>query len=335
MIRIEAGSIFDSKCDLLVIPCDSAGGTTSSVFSNLRDHGLPTAIGPIPFGASHFREVSRYENANVIAYSASVDAKTVSSQAGAVAKIATGIKAYCHQNNILSVNVPLLGAGAGGLGPTESFNALRKIFKQDSITLYRVFCFSREAYQNITAVYQPAAEEDVPRPRVFLSYAGNDPTNAVWVKKLANLLLENGVNARLDVFHLKPGADLPQWMTNEVILANKVLLICDKHYMEKADFKNGGVGWETMIIQGDMLAQGDNKEKYIAIVREGQVEQGLPIYIRSKFALHWGQNSISGEQLEELVLRLFDCDLAPPIRAVPDYVKAALHKTRGASTVGG
>lgn len=122
-------------------------------------------------------------------------------------------------------------------------------------------------------------------------------------------------------------------MTNEVIQANKVLLICDTYYMEKANFRKGGVGWETMIIQGDMLAQGDNKQKYIAIVRAERAEMALPIYIRSKFALNWGPGQITDDLMQELVLLLFDCDVAPELGPVPDYVKDKLSlKTRIASS---
>ena len=87
MIRIEQGSIFDAKCDLLVVPCDSIGGVTRSVHSNLKNHGLPTNVGPIPFGNVYFREV-RYENASAIAYAASVDVDTSNSNNEAVTNIA-------------------------------------------------------------------------------------------------------------------------------------------------------------------------------------------------------------------------------------------------------
>ena len=86
-----------------------------------------------------------------------------------------------------------------------------------------------------------------------------------WVVQLACRLRENGVDARLDHFHLKPGMDVPQWMTNELIKARRVLLVCDVHYAEKADMRKAGVGWETMIIQGDMLVQGEQNSKYIVI----------------------------------------------------------------------
>lgn len=57
MIKVESGSIFDSKCDLIVIPCDSAGGVTSSVHKDLKIRNLPTQIGSIPFGMVYFRDV--------------------------------------------------------------------------------------------------------------------------------------------------------------------------------------------------------------------------------------------------------------------------------------
>lgn len=268
MIQVIHGSIFDAKCDLLIVPCNSAGGVTTSVLTNLRDRRLPTRIGRIPYGGVHFRE-STYEFASTIGYAASVDVETDKSHSDAIKQIAQEVVSYSRANQIRTINVPLLGSGAGGMTPADSFESLRTIFDVEDDITFNIFCFTREVYRNIAFTRESTYGESALRsPRVFSSYTGNDKENAIWVKALAEALRANGVDARLDVFHLKPGFDLPQWMTNEVILADKVLLVCDRFYMEKADFRRGGVGWETMIIQGDMLAQGDNKQKYIAIVRE-------------------------------------------------------------------
>ena len=132
-----------------------------------------------------------------------------------------------------------------------------------------------------------------------------------------------GVNARLDMFHLKPGQDLPQWMTNELIMADKVLLICDKYYAQKADNRKGGVGWETMIIQGDMLSRQD-QNKYIAILRDSDIDRSLPIYVKSRYALDWSGNRFTNKEFDELLLNLFDCDIEPPIGEIPDFVKEKL-----------
>lgn len=327
MIQIIQGSIFDSKCDLLIVPCDSAGGVTQSVYTNLHERGLPTTVGRIPYGRVHFRE-SRYEFAATIGYAASVNVDTITSEAQAISQIAHEIVRYSAENQIRIVNIPLLGTGAGGMTPVDSFESLRAVFSMEEEITFNIFCFRREAYQNLSAASGLALRaQPIAHPRVFISYTGIDKENALWVKSLAEALRKSGVDARLDVFHLKPGFDLPQWMTNEVIMADKVLLVCDKYYMEKADFRKGGVGWETMVIQGDMLAQGDNKQKYIAIIREDAADEAIPIYMKSKYAFSWGKNSdIDPERLRDLVLCIFDCDTEPDLGPVPEYVIESIGK---------
>ena len=86
-----------------------------------------------------------------------------------------------------------------------------------------------------------------------------------------------------------------------------------------------------MVIQGDMLAQGDNKQKYIAIIREDAADEALPIYMKSKYAFNWGKApDIDSERLKELVLCIFDCDTEPELRAVPIYVEQKIRKNRNA-----
>lgn len=199
MVRVEIGSIFDSKCDLLVVPCNSRGGVTTSVFSDLKSHALPTLVGSIPFGGVYFRDVHNYKNAAALAYAASVDFDSDKSNSNAISRLAKEIRRYCQQNGMLSVNLPLLGSGAGGLSSIESFTALRGELETDANTVYKIFCYTREVYQNVAAA-EPTLDIHIERPRVFISYAGNDPKNAAWVKALATGLIQNGVNARLDVF---------------------------------------------------------------------------------------------------------------------------------------
>lgn len=122
------------------------------------------------------------------------------------------------------------------------------------------------------------------------------------------------------MFHLKPGQDLPQWMTNELIMADKVLLICDKYYAQKADNRNGGVGWETMIIQGDMLSK-QQQNKYLAILRDPNIDQSLPIYVKSKYALNWAKETVTEEDYKEPLFNLIDCDIEPPIGEIPEFIK--------------
>ena len=184
---------------------------------------------------------------------------------------------------------------------------------------------SEDVYNELINESATASRKEIKNPRVFISYTGADQANRDWVKDFACRLRECGVNARLDIFHLKPGQDLPQWMTNELIMADKVLLICDKYYAEKADTRNGGVGWETMIIQGDMLSR-QEQSKYLAILRDADIDRSLPIYVKSKYALNWAKDTITDDEFNELLLYLFDCDVEPPIGEIPQFIRQKIAK---------
>lgn len=328
MIKLTHGSIFDKKCDLLIIPCNSAGGVTKWVFSSLKENGIPLPDKYIPFGKVLFIETGlQLEHAEVVAFAASVETENNLSSKKAINSIGKEIASYCKQQALRQVNIPLLGSGAGRLSVHESFEALIKSLNsyEDKDVCYEIFIPSLSVFDNIRAAYPDFTEKNecnkLNNPRVFVSYAGDDKANSKWVKELVINLRQNGVDARLDKFHLKPGTDLPQWMTNELIMADKVILVCDYSYMIKADVRKGGVGWETMVIQGDMLTQGETKNKYIAIVRENEIDKGLPIYMKSKLAFHWKkQDKTTEDDFKELLIALFDCDVAPEIGAIPEFI---------------
>ena len=43
------------------------------------------------------------------------------------------------------------------------------------------------------------------KPNVFISYSWDDDAHKEWVKSLADILLDNGVNAILDDYDTEPG----------------------------------------------------------------------------------------------------------------------------------
>jgi hypothetical protein len=329
MINLTYGSIFDKKCDLLIIPCNSHGGVTKWVFSNLNENHLPSPQTDIPFGSIVFKDtLSEIENAEVIGYASSVRFEGSYSSKDAIKSIGAQIYSFSKHNEVKQVNLPLLGTGAGKLSPLDSFESLKMTLGSDDDTniVFEIFVPSKDTYSTVLSKYAeyyiPSKSlEHIDHPRVFISYAGEDSSNKDWVKQFADKLISNGVDARIDRYHMKPGTDLPQWMTNEVIKADKVLLVCDSIYQRKADIRSGGVGWETMIIQGDMLSQGDSKAKYIAIVRESEFDKALPIYMKSKLALHWIKTKeYTDEDFRALLFSLFDCDVAPELGQIPKYI---------------
>jgi len=151
---------------------------------------------------------------------------------------------------VKSVFAPLLGSGAGGIQEELVVNALRTGFTataaKDAGLVIHVL--SPDVYERLRGnrrVIQGKPKEYI---RVFISHTSKTTDAVEWVKSLALYLMDQGIQARLDCFHLRRGMDLPQWMCNELALANKVIVVCDEAYKQKADGRLGGVGWETMII---------------------------------------------------------------------------------------
>ncbi len=324
MIQLIKGSIFHSKCDLIVIPCNNMGGVTSSIQDELMVNDLPYFHKNMSVGDVLFVEnTGNFSNASMVGYAASVDVSRQETGEKIIKKIIRKIRLCCQEQSLNKVNIPLLGTGAGGLPAKSSFEIMRSELESNSNILLCVYVFSDDIYDELSDEKATNSGSNIKNPRVFISYTGTDINNRNWVKNFACRLRDNGVDARIDIFHLKPGQDLPQWMTNELIMADKVLLICDKYYAEKADNRKGGVGWETMIIQGDMLSK-QEQNKYVAILRDKDIDQSLPIYVKSKYALNWADESQIDKEFKELLLYLFDCDVVPPIGAIPPFIKEKL-----------
>ena len=325
MYELVYGDIFDRKCDLLIIPCNTYGGTTAGILQSLMVNELPVPVGKIRAGEVAFEPAPRdFTNAQVIGFAASVGGRSSGSSRENLHSIAGQVMEFCEKIGLHCVNMPLLGTGAGGLRPEESFDIFRSRFERHKSIVLNIFAYSEGVYSRL-AEQKDTVEQAVKSPRVFISYSRDDHGNMEWVKELALRLIKNGVDARIDQFHLRLGQDLPQWMTNEVAMADKVLLICDKHYVKKADSRNGGVGWETMIIQGDMMAHPDSS-KYICIVREPQFDEGMPIYTRSKLALHCKGPAIPDDDFNDLLKNLFDCQELPPQGEIPVFIRQLLHQ---------
>lgn len=149
---------------------------------------------------------------------------------------------------------------------------------------------------------------------MFISYSHGTQVEDQWVLELATFLRASGIEARLDVWHLRRGMDMPQFMTNELALADRVILVSDERYAEKADRRVGGVGWETMIVQGDICALPPDSTKYVVIVRSPNVTSGLPRFLQTKFVLHWPGPHDHEDHRRLLLQELFEIELAPPIR---------------------
>lgn len=289
-------------------------------------------------GQIEFADLGRASSiAQVAAYAASVIPPGFSSPE-VVKKIGQGLGSYAQSNPWVSrIACPLLGTGAGNLDYATSAIALAGGYLSTAPdqALLRLFVLDDHVFNRIKTILsselsrlQPADEGKVAvadRPlRVFISYARSTSDHTAWVKAVATHLRSVGVDARLDVWHLRHGMDVAQWMCNELDMADRVLLICDQLYAQKADGRHGGIGWEIRVIQGDLLqSQHTNPDKFVPIVITDEVAEGMPAFIKTVYCLHWPLRRRDDTSLfDELVRIIYRAqEDAPPLGQAPYVVE--------------
>jgi TIR domain len=319
-VRIRLGNLFDGPTDLVVLPCSTGGTITPFVAKSLVSYELPSPPIRLGLGAVDIVRFPAGQNiAQFVAYAASVRNHT--SKPEAICRIGRALgKFTVTESSVRAVSAPLLGAGAGGLPNHIVVKALRDGFLEmasPNATL-TISVLDRDVYLDF---YRPnSATIPQKSPRVFISYTSTDGQHATWVESLGAYLRSNGVEARLDRWHLKPGMDLPQWMTNELQLANRVLIISNEQYAAKADGRLGGVGWETMLIQGDITTQQLKSQKYIVVVRSENLAAGTPQYLRTKFALHWRRDENDTAMRHKLLKEVFQISSEPALGTAPIFL---------------
>lgn len=154
----------------------------------------------------------------------------------------------------------------------------------------------------------------------FISYSWSNATHEAWVLKLAERLVEDGIDVKLDKWDLKPGHDSYAFMESMVTDKNvtKVLMICDKAYVEKADSRSGGVGTESQIISPELYSA-SQQDKYAAVMTD-ENENGqahVPVFYRGRIYFDFRSGDSYEESYDQLLRWLAD---------KPRFVKPSLGK---------
>lgn len=164
-------------------------------------------------------------------------------------------------------------------------------------------------------------------PACFISYSWDNDSHKEWIRKLASELQENGVNVILDQWDTYPGIDLPQFMETAIRESDYVLLICTPTFAIKANSNLGGVGYEKMIVTGEIFGLINSPKKFVPILRTGTPQESLPSYLRSKLFIDFSKDNKYQESLKELIHHLFQVPpyKKPPLGKKPSLVSQTSH----------
>lgn len=144
-------------------------------------------------------------------------------------------------------------------------------------------------------------------PKAFISYSHDSQEHKKWVLDFATRLRNNGVDAALDQWDLKPGDDLPHFMERGLASADRVLMVCTEKYVEKANAGAGGVGYEKMIVTADLLKTIDSN-KVIPLIRQSGTH-AVPTFLRSKLFLDFSRPDQFEFSFDELIRTLHNSPL--------------------------
>ena len=162
-------------------------------------------------------------------------------------------------------------------------------------------------------------------PKLFISYSWTTPSHVAWVIQLATRLRESGIDVILDKWDLKEGQDSHAFMERMVTdpEIKKVLIICDKEYVAKADDRSGGVGTETQIITPEIYGKQD-QSKFVAVTteRDKAGEPYVPAFYGSRIFIDLSDSATYAENFEKLLRWAFDQPLnrKPPIGRKPEFL---------------
>lgn len=175
-------------------------------------------------------------------------------------------------------------------------------------------------------------------PKIFISYSWTTPKHEDWVINLAERLVSDGVDVIIDKWNLKEGHDKFNFMETMVKSSDiqKVLIILDKKYSEKAEQRTGGVGTETQIISPKIY--GDvSQEKFIPIVAEMD-DRGrayVPTFLESRIYIDLSDQNSFEENYEKLLRNIFQRPSyrKPKLGKAPSYLFDETPMTHKTSTI--
>jgi hypothetical protein len=169
----------------------------------------------------------------------------------------------------------------------------------------------------------PIKKESDGIPTAFISYSWDSEDHKSWVRQLAEKLRSQGVRVILDQWGLSVGGDRTHFMESNIVASDFALVICTPQYATKSNKRDGGVGYEAMIITGQ-LAQRVLQDKFIPVLRVGNFDDSaVPVWLQTKIGVDLRGEPYDPKQYEILLRALHRAnDVGPPVGPRPVFENA-------------
>jgi hypothetical protein len=159
--------------------------------------------------------------------------------------------------------------------------------------------------------------------RVFISYAWENDEYRHLVKRLAERLREDRVDARLDAW-VPEGLTIPEFISREIRHADKILVLCSPQYRQKVHaMEEGeritGTGWESMLVTSSIWANLSDRSKIIPVLLRGAWKEAAPDVLIGLRYFDLSNTAKSEANYHELLRSLTgQTEPIPPLGQVPE-----------------
>ena len=155
-------------------------------------------------------------------------------------------------------------------------------------------------------------------PKVFISYSHDSPEHKCWVSELAAKLRHGGIDVILDQWDLGLGDDITRFMERGIVDSDRVLVVCTDQYVSKANANEGGVAYERMIVNAE-LVQNLGTNKFIPIIRQASGKEKTPKFLGTRVYADFRNDSQFEAACEKLIRELHEMPIVqkPPLGKNP------------------
>lgn len=174
-------------------------------------------------------------------------------------------------------------------------------------------------------------------PRVFISYAHDNPEHEVRVRRLWIFLRGQGIDARMDLPAAEQPKDWPIWMGREIRAANFVLVIASPAYRRRAEGdaapgEGRGVQWEAFLIHEELYRnRAAGMRKFLPVILPGCSADDIPSWFGPTSTTHYAVSNYTVTGAEKLLRLLTNqpYETVPPLGRLPVLPPRAAHPPAG------
>jgi len=138
-----------------------------------------------------------------------------------------------------------------------------------------------------------------------MSYSWDSAAHRRWVRSLSENLVKAGVGVILDEWDTYLGMDLTEFMERGIRDSDFVVVVCTPLYAKKANQREGGAGYETSVITGELFQRVSDRGKFVPVLRKGTPDKALPGYLANSLFVDFRRDDTFINSIERLLRHIY------------------------------